>query len=355
MYHRPADHEAAPEPAPALLPPVQQPRGLDFLLNTWSGRIVALNFIVFILEVLKSPQASINSISVDTLLSFGAKEPVLLALGEYWRLFTPMFLHGNLLHILFNNWALYAVAYQVEALLGARRFLLLYFLAGIGGNILSALLSLNLSVGASGALFGLFGCALYFERLIQKRVKEVTGFKPKTGAYSVMVIANIAFGFMVPQVDNSAHIGGLIVGLLFGYVLLRATPNRLLAPQLTRARIVGALGGLLFVVMAVISATPKYVEWHLTRAMDAAEVPAEKYFYLNRLIQLDSSDHSRLWTHFRLALMLNDFTSAERDFKLLSQDGDFQPQLQKLEDELATQNDPVASQWLRMRKSNSRN
>lgn len=350
MYHRPI--ETASQPAPAFLPPVAQPKGLDFLLKTWSGRLIAINVIVFVIEVLLSPQASLNSIPYDVLIKMGAKESVLLAQGEWWRLVTPMFLHGNLLHLLFNNWALYAVAYQLEALLGVRKFLLLYLLAGLGGNILSSVWSLNLSVGASGALFGLLGCAWFFERSIQQRMKQITGYSPKAGAYAVMVVANILFGFIIPQIDNAAHIGGLVVGVISAYVILKATPNRLIPQQLGRARLVAGGAGLAFVLLAILGSTPYYVKWRLLRAADTAEQSGERYFFLSRLLQLDpaGSEHPMLWQHFRLALQLKDFRRAEADFKLLSGDSDFEQRLTELESELTAQKDSIAAEWLRLRR-----
>lgn len=343
MYHRHQD--AAPQPSPALLPPVEQPKGLKFLFQTWSGRLILINIIVFFVEVYLSPKASINSIPYETLVRMGAKDSVLLASGEYWRFVTPMFLHGNLLHLLFNNWALFAVAFQLEALLGARKFLLLYALAGIAGNVLSAVWSLNLSVGASGSLFGLLGCAWFFERTIQKRFTEVTGSKPKAGAFTVMVVANILFGFIIPQIDNAAHMGGLLLGIAGAYVILRATPNRLLALQRTRAQIVGSAVILSFMSLAVIGSSPFYVKWRLTRAADTAEPLGERYFFLNRLIELDASDRIVLWQRFRLALKLNDFTRADSDFKLLSGDPDFQFRVKQLRSDLTAQ-DALAGQWL---------
>ncbi|RYZ60298.1 MAG: rhomboid family intramembrane serine protease [Proteobacteria bacterium] len=347
MYHRPVEH--APEPSPAFLPPVAQPAGADFILKTWSGRLIALNVIVFLVELYLSPSKSLNSIPYDVLIQMGAKEPVLLAQGEWWRLFTPIFLHGNLLHLLFNMWALYAVAFQLEALLGVRKFLLVYFLAGLGGNILSSVWSLNLSVGASGSLFGLLGCLWFFERTIQQKVKQITGFKPKAGAYTVMVVANILFGFIIPQIDNAAHIGGLVVGIVIAYVILRATPNRLIPQHLTRARIVAGVAGLTFVLLAIIGTAPYYVKWRLTRAADSAERSEERYYFLSRLLQLDAANSDRLvlWHHFRLALQVKDFSSALIDFKLLSGDDGFSDRLSALEAELLTQEDEVAVSWLR--------
>ena len=351
MYHRPV--ETAPEPHPSLLPPVQQPTGLTFLLKTWSGRLITLNVVMFIIEVLLSPRASLSAIPFEVLIQMGAKESVLLAQGEWWRLVTPMVLHGNLIHLLFNNWALYAVAYQLEALLGARKFLLLYLLAGFGGNVLSAVWSLSLSVGASGALFGLLGCAWFFERTIQQRVKQITGLPPKAGAYTVMVVANILFGFIMPQIDNAAHIGGLLVGVASAYVILRATPNRLMPQNLTRARVVAGGAGLILLALALLGASAPYVQWRLERAVAAAEEPGLRYFYVNELLKLDAKDPQTLWHHFRLALELEDFRSANLDFNVLSGDPGFETRLSELEAELMTRTDSRAADWLRLKRRQS--
>ena len=82
--------------------------------------------------------------SLDTLVKYGAKENFLIVQGEYWRLLTPIVLHGGILHFAFNNWALYVLGYQIEHILGKKWFIVLYLLGGLGGNVASALFSLNL-------------------------------------------------------------------------------------------------------------------------------------------------------------------------------------------------------------------
>ena len=201
----------------------------------------------------------------------------------------------------------------------------------------------------------MLGCAWFFERTIQQRVTQITGYRPKAGAYTVMVVANILFGFIIPQIDNAAHIGGLIVGVISAYIILRATPNRLVPQQRNRARLVAAISGFIFLGLAALGSTPYYVKWRLARAAAVAEQSEERYFYLSRLLQLDASDHLTLWHHFRLALQLKDFTSAYQDFKLLSGEADFGQKVSELESELMTHEDSVASQWLRARMNESIN
>ena len=137
-----------------------------------------------------------------------------VAAGEYYRLITAAFLHGSVIHIAFNMYALFAFGTQVENALGRVRYIALYLVSALGGSTLSYLLadvgprgvfpvSSASSVGASGAVFGLFGA--YY--VIAKRLRA------DTGQIVGLIVINLAFGFVVPQIDNWAHIGGLATGL----------------------------------------------------------------------------------------------------------------------------------------------
>ena len=131
---------------PPVLPPVPSPRGLKFLWSTWSGRIILLNTIVFILHGLDA--GSFLNPSADSLSAWGAKDNGLIVEGQLWRLLTPIILHVGLLHFAFNNWALYVIGYQIEYHLGRNWFLCLYLFSGVAGNLASGLFSLSLSAGA---------------------------------------------------------------------------------------------------------------------------------------------------------------------------------------------------------------
>ncbi|MGI6188819.1 MAG: rhomboid family intramembrane serine protease [Clostridiales bacterium] len=143
------------------------------------------------------------------LLYFGAKINHLIVQGQYWRLFTAMFLHIGIMHLFFNSYALYVYGSVVEKLFGRIRFVLIYTIAGLTGSLLSFLLSRNPAVGASGAIFGLMGSLLYFRRRKLDLYRKVFG----PGLYIVIGI-NLFFGFIQPGIDNWGHIGGLIGGFL---------------------------------------------------------------------------------------------------------------------------------------------
>lgn len=270
-----------PQEQPVQL--VEQPHGLKFLLGTWTGRIIVLNTIIFLLMSWQS--GSFLMPSTDVLLSFGAKDPVLLTQGEYGRFLTPMFVHIGLLHYVFNTWALYVVAYQIEYLLGARWFLAIYLVSGVFGNIASSVFSQSLSAGASGALFGLLGAGLLVERTVYRRA-EKRWQKKQIGAYTTMVVANLILGMMIPQIDNAAHVGGLIAGVSLTYALTRIVPNRLCPPHRLRGLVVLGLMAVFGVIGAIIGVSPVYLQRRLEDKAIAAPNLAEKYHYLSELVRL---------------------------------------------------------------------
>ena len=125
-----------------------------------------------------------------------------IADGEWYRLITPMFLHASVIHIVFNMLALLSFGSLVERLLGRWRFLALYFVAGISGNVASYLLGSQYSVGASTALFGLFGAYFVLAKRMRADTSQVVG----------LIAVNLVITFAVPFIDWHGHIGGLIGG-----------------------------------------------------------------------------------------------------------------------------------------------
>lgn len=151
-----------------------------------------------------------NGTSYDNLLTiFGAKVNSLILKGEYWRFLSPMFLHSEIIHLSVNCYSLYIVGSQVERLFGHGKFLAIYFVSGFIGCIASFAFSINTSVGASGAIFGLLGAMLFFA------VKRPSLLKSSFGANLLTTLfINLGYGLMNKQIDNNAHIGGLLGGFL---------------------------------------------------------------------------------------------------------------------------------------------
>lgn len=166
--------------------------------------LIIINVLVFIAMYIFGK----GSEDTLTLLLFGANYPVLVRAGDYYRLITSAFLHAGLLHLIFNNYALYVIGSQLESFLGKAKFLIIYLVSAICGSLMSMLFSDGISVGASGAIFGLLGSLLYFG--YNYRVYLGTVLKSQI---IPLIILNLVIGFITPGIDNAAHIGGLLGGL----------------------------------------------------------------------------------------------------------------------------------------------
>jgi rhomboid protease GluP len=152
----------------------------------------------------------------DPIIVYGAKENTLIAHGQVWRLLTAIFIHGNVLHFLFNAYALYYLGRQVETFSGSLRFSLVFLLAGISGTVTSMLLNRFPSVGASGAIFGLIGAEVVF----LYRHREMLGQRGRGALQNIALIAalNLFFGLR-GGIDNWAHLGGLVGGLALSWFI----------------------------------------------------------------------------------------------------------------------------------------
>lgn len=171
--------------------------------------LIAINVLYFLLSAYLS--GSFMSISNEVLVALGAKYNAGIAAGQYYRLITCMFLHGGIVHIGLNMYALYAIGPLVEKVYGRKKYLGIYFISGISSSLLSYIMSPTISIGASGAIFGLFGACLIFAVRMKKRIGK--GFL--SNIIQVIVI-NLIIGFTLPNIDNFAHIGGLLGGVVTG-------------------------------------------------------------------------------------------------------------------------------------------
>ncbi|MCB9778906.1 MAG: rhomboid family intramembrane serine protease [Alphaproteobacteria bacterium] len=138
--------------------------------------------------------------------------------GEAWRLVSAVFLHGSGLHLLLNATALLGLGRLVESLYGRGRYLFLFVACGVGGALLSYLGGTRLSIGASGAIFGLMGAPIVFGWRHRAQLPEGLGDDLRR-ALLPWVVLNLAIGFIVPFIDNLAHVGGLVTGCLLALVL----------------------------------------------------------------------------------------------------------------------------------------
>jgi rhomboid protease GluP len=182
-------------------------------------------------------------IPYDLIVVLGAKNNAALEAGELWRLGTSVLLHGDLLHLGVNAYALYVLGTVLERLYGRRRFLLVFFVSGLGGALASYGFTAQNSVGASGAIFGLLGAAVVFgfrfRGVLPARIRRVltVGLLP-------WVAINVVIGFVIPVIDNAAHLGGMATGASLALVLgtpLQARRGPAGAAALQWAIVVGAV------------------------------------------------------------------------------------------------------------------
>jgi rhomboid protease GluP len=180
--------------------------------------IIAVIGIVFVMETLAG-----GSSRTDVLYSLGAIVPDLFAKGEYWRLLAAMFLHIGFLHLFLNLWALYQLGGVFEMLFGSPRFAATYFASGLVASTASALFTNGLAAGASGAIFGILGALIVSIRR-SPRFRNAAWGKGLVQQLLFWAGINIVIGFTMPGIDNAAHIGGFITGLLLGLQPHRVPP-----------------------------------------------------------------------------------------------------------------------------------
>ncbi|NOS90682.1 MAG: rhomboid family intramembrane serine protease [Cyclobacteriaceae bacterium] len=173
------------------------------------------NILIFVLMAIDG----VNIFLPDnqSLLDWGANFKPMTLEGGWWRLLTNCFLHIGIVHLLFNMYALLYVGVLLEPLLGKIRFASVYLLTGIAASVASLWWhDLTISAGASGAIFGLYGVffALLTTNVIEKSAREAL-----LPSISIFIVYNLVNGLR-GGIDNAAHIGGLISGLVFGYALL---------------------------------------------------------------------------------------------------------------------------------------
>ncbi len=154
---------------------------------------------------------NIFNFSVNVLAKFGANNILLVKNGEIWRLITCSFLHVGFIHFLLNMYSLRVIGPSVEGLIGKGKFVFIYLLSALSASLMSLVFmdSNIVSVGASGAIFGLMGALLYFGYHYRLYLNDAI----KTQIIPVIVF-NLLIGFMISGIDNGAHIGGLIGGYL---------------------------------------------------------------------------------------------------------------------------------------------
>jgi rhomboid protease GluP len=159
----------------------------------------------------------------NVLVALGAIIPGIFERHDYWRLLAAMFLHASYLHVGLNLWAIYQLGTLYEVMFGAPRLAFVYFATGLAASITSALHVGGASVGASGAVFGVLGAFIFSIRR-SPRWRHEKWTRSLVNQLVFLVILNLVIGYEVPMIDNYAHIGGLVAGLLLGFLPHRVPP-----------------------------------------------------------------------------------------------------------------------------------
>jgi rhomboid protease GluP len=183
---------------------VRRPVSLPYITYFMIGSCV----LVYIGQMLTQ-----NSMGGDLLSLYGAKINAAILNGQFWRLITPMWLHGSILHIMFNMYALAIFGSNLERFYGHGRFLLLYLLSGFAGNVVSFMMTPRTSLGSSTAIFGLLAAQGVFIYQNRSLIRNSRSLLINTIAIAAI---NLFFG-LSPGIDNWGHLGGLIGGLAFAW------------------------------------------------------------------------------------------------------------------------------------------
>lgn len=246
-FGRRQEDDPPPEPAFAPVERVGTPPRQRVRLTLPLGRpravfaLLAANVVMYGLTLLLTYLRAGSAIppfgdAFSTVLyQLGAKYGPAIEAGQYWRFLTPIVLHGGLIHLAFNSYALYALGPETERIFGTGRFLMIYLLAGFAGTLASFIRSPGLSIGASGAIFGLIGALAAFFYRARSLIGAEASRQQVTQLVSMAAI-NLVLGLSVPTIDNAAHIGGLVAGAGAGLALAPSytVDDRLYPPMVVR-------------------------------------------------------------------------------------------------------------------------
>jgi membrane associated rhomboid family serine protease/Flp pilus assembly protein TadD len=210
-------------------PVIRRPWARSESTITLTHVLFGANVAVFLAMIFASgtPLAFLNPLqefSVNVSVHFGANYGPLTLSGDWWRILTYMFLHGSLLHIGFNMWCLWDLGALCESLYGRWTYFAIYLITGAGAGLLSVGWNPHVwSVGASGAIFGLAGALIASFYLGEFSLPRIA-IKGTLTSLIFFAGFNLFFG-MLPGVDNAAHVGGLVVGLIFGALIAKLAPH----------------------------------------------------------------------------------------------------------------------------------
>jgi rhomboid protease GluP len=210
----------------AIPDPLAQRSALSRLRSPYTITIalIAINVLVF-LAMVASGVSFTQPTTLDIFKWGGDFGPATVGQHQWWRLLTSCFLHFGIIHIGMNMYVLYLIGPFIETVFGRTRYLVIYFLAGLAGSIVSVWVHpMAVGAGASGAIFGLYGAVFGF-LLIRHRTLNPVAMKSIAKSAGIFILYNVVYGSISGTTDLSAHLGGLIAGFLAGMLLVRTQPT----------------------------------------------------------------------------------------------------------------------------------
>ena len=268
------------------------------------------NIAVFLAMALAS--GSIMDFSGQVMVRFGANFGPFTLSGQWWRLLTYMFLHGGLMHIAFNMWCLWDLGALCESLYGRWTYAAIYLITGIAAGLASVGWNPGvLSVGASGAIFGLAGALISSFYLGEFSLPSVA-IGGTLRSLLFFVGFNVLFGRLVPGIDNACHAGGLVSGLIVGALIARVAPQH---DQPLRR-----VGILLFTVLIVGGSGLGIQRWrgsgiHFGSAIDAQKNVDRMIGELQKRVQQSPQDVSAHYTLAHAYFAKGQFPEGESELK----------------------------------------
>jgi len=270
--------------------------------------LFGVNIAVFLATALASGSA-IN-ISGEVNFHYGANFGPYTLSGEWWRLLTYMFLHGGAMHIFFNMWCLWDLGRLCESLYGRWTFAGIYLITGVSGGLASIAWNPRvLSVGASGAIFGLAG-ALIASFYLGEFSLPRAAISGTLRSLVIFAVFNLGFGQLFGGIDNACHIGGLVSGLVLGALIARLAPQP--DAPLRRATVVGV------VVLGLLAAGFGVRQWRGGPMRMARAFQETKGDPVARLQAVIKQQPNLVPAHFALAqayLAGDQYLEAEAEFK----------------------------------------
>lgn len=278
---------------PGQVPPEQ--RRTEELLDVLAGTqprgtyaLVALCLAMFVWA-----QASGGTESIPVLLRFGANYRPLTEAGEWWRLVGAMFMHIGPMHLAMNMYSLWVVGPILERFMGTLRYLAMYAVAGIGGSLASVLLgSGEVSAGASGAVFGVFGATAFLGWRWRDAIPESLR-KQLLGGMLPTILFNLFIGSTVAGIDNLAHVGGLLSGVLFTALV----PPRITLPRLPAVAVplIGALALAPFAAEAYVAWRAATTSPYVSPASVTWTIPGSDLTFRHSPVFREQTEDGEVW------------------------------------------------------------